>query len=321
MARRGIMKYSINENKWEWVNIKNGQVKENDVPSSLKNKEKINDWISNIQNKDSNNLNIDTVERGNEYMWGSLVYQQDIENINETHIFHFYITNNYLITVGLDFSEIENTDLKMLLKEMNHSDNAIGGFCILLGEFLNHYLIRIDHFELRLKNLMWKLKEKNNLGTLDQIFTCRHELLIWKNMTIPIHEIMLGAEEMMGTNIQSMPEYNRVKKRLERGRTIIHEYQQEIDTMIRLEEVVAHTRGNEIMKTLTVITMLFTPIMAWGALWGMNFKYMPELDWKYGYIGSWVLIIVTTIALYGYLKIKGWIGDLLKAKKKDSFFK
>jgi Mg2+ and Co2+ transporter CorA len=61
--------------------------------------------------------------------------------------------------------------------------------------------------------------------------------------------------------------------------------------------------------------------MAWGALWGMNFKFMPELEWKYGYLMSLILIIVSMIAIYLYLKMKGWMGDLLKSKKKGAFFK
>jgi Mg2+ and Co2+ transporter CorA len=61
--------------------------------------------------------------------------------------------------------------------------------------------------------------------------------------------------------------------------------------------------------------------MAFGALWGMNFTNMPELEWRFGYIFSIVLIIISTVLLYGYLKVKGWTGDLLKGRKKGSFFK
>jgi hypothetical protein len=65
---------------------------------------------------------------------------------------------------------------------------------------------------------------------------------------------------------------------------LIREYEEELDSIIHLEEVISSHRGNEIMKTLTVLTIVFTPIMALGALWGMNFKHMPELEWKYGYL-------------------------------------
>ncbi len=42
--------------------------------------------------------------------------------------------------------------------------------------------------------------------------------------------------------------------------------------MIHLQEVVSSHRGNEIMKSLTVLTAVSTPLTALGALWGMNFN-------------------------------------------------
>ncbi|MER2141826.1 MAG: CorA family divalent cation transporter, partial [Priestia megaterium] len=88
-----------------------------------------------------------------------------------------------------------------------------------------------------------------------------------------------------------------------------------------LEEVVSTHRGNEIMKALTLLTAISTPLTAFGALWGMNFKGMPELDWKFGYVYALILIVLSTVAIYLYLRMKGWTGDLLKGRKKNSFFK
>ncbi|QBG56982.1 magnesium transporter [Bacillus amyloliquefaciens] len=48
----------------------------------------------------------------------------------------------------------------------------------------------------------------------------------------------------------------------------------------------------------------------------MNFDNMPELHWKYAYIGSIVLIIVSTLLIYIYLRQKGWTGDILKENQK-----
>jgi len=110
-------------------------------------------------------------------------------------------------------------------------------------------------------------------------------------------------------------------KRIERALTLLQEYEHELDSIINLEEVISSHRGNEITKTLTVITTVFTPIMAFGALWGMNFKHMPELEWTWGYPLSIVMIVISTVLLYAYLRIKGWTGDLLKGKKRGSFFK
>ena len=40
---------------------------------------------------------------------------------------------------------------------------------------------------------------------------------------------------------------------------------------------------NNIMKQLTVVSTIFIPLTFLAGIWGMNFRVMPELDWKYGY--------------------------------------
>jgi Mg2+ and Co2+ transporter CorA len=138
---------------------------------------------------------------------------------------------------------------------------------------------------------------------------------------IPVKEIRLGVEEAFGEEVTKGAEFKRTCKRIERGYTLVREYQQEIDDLVNFEEMVSMHRGNEIVKTLTVITTLMTPIASWGALWGMNFKYMPELDWRIGYPLSLLVIVATTAALYIMLVKKGWMGDILRGRKKNSFFK
>jgi len=41
-------------------------------------------------------------------------------------------------------------------------------------------------------------------------------------------------------------------------------------------------------------------------LWGMNFKFMPELEWRYGYLFAWIIIIVAGAGCYIYFKKKKW---------------
>ncbi|MEW8986445.1 MAG: magnesium transporter CorA family protein, partial [Bacillus sp. (in: firmicutes)] len=205
-------------------------------------------------------------------------------------------------------------------KQMNQAENAVEGFFILLGNLLSSYLHKIDAYEERLHDLLWEMKEQNNLQILERIYENRHELLVWKNLVIPIVELKYVAEEAYGKEIHKKTEFNRVETRVQRVRMLLDEYQQAIDTMINLEEVVSTHRRNEIMKTLTVMTILFTPVTAWGAIWGMNFKFMPELEWKFGYLFAGLFIFASTAALYYYVKMKGWMGDILKVKKKNRFF-
>lgn len=52
---------------------------------------------------------------------------------------------------------------------------------------------------------------------------------------------------------------------------------------------------NEIMKVLTIIATIFMPLTFLAGVYGMNFKYMPELDWPWGYFG--ILAVMLLIAL------------------------
>ncbi|MGB9873699.1 MAG: magnesium/cobalt transporter CorA [Hydrogenobacter sp.] len=66
-------------------------------------------------------------------------------------------------------------------------------------------------------------------------------------------------------------------------------------------------RQNEAVKVFTVLATIFLPATLIASIFGMNFKYMPELDWKYGYPYSLFLMVSTTLVLIYWVKRKGWL--------------
>jgi len=66
------------------------------------------------------------------------------------------------------------------------------------------------------------------------------------------------------------------------------------------------TKTNEIIRVLTVFTAIVMPATFLVGLWGMNFKYMPELEWKYGYVFFWVVLFVVTAGLLIYFRRRRW---------------
>ncbi|SMC08501.1 magnesium transporter CorA family protein [Nitratiruptor tergarcus] len=66
-------------------------------------------------------------------------------------------------------------------------------------------------------------------------------------------------------------------------------------------------RMNQTMQRLTGITLIFLPLSFIVGNYGMNFKYMPELEWKYGYFAVWILNIIIALGLYLWLRKKRWI--------------
>ncbi len=67
-------------------------------------------------------------------------------------------------------------------------------------------------------------------------------------------------------------------------------------------------RTNEIIKVLTILSSIFIPLTFIVGVYGMNFEYMPELGWRYGYHLTWVIMLTVVAALLLYFRRNGWIG-------------
>ncbi|ANU14993.1 magnesium transporter CorA family protein [Planococcus halocryophilus] len=293
-------------------------VEEKNFRKYLPESEKMQNWIDKSKNPAVNILHTHTVARGNESLWGSLIYKQSATSKGSREVFHFYLSKEVFVTSKIDFEQESDLDKGEILKQMESAASSVEIMMIILGEMVASILHKIDRFEERLHDLLWAIKEQNNKKTLGEIENIRHEILLWKHLIMGFQEIKMAIEETFGKDVTEQIEYRRTATRIERCVMLVNSYEDEVNNMVDIENVVANYRGNEIMKTLTVLTTLFTPVMAWGALWGMNFENMPELKWKFGYLGSVLIILGSTFILYLYLKQKGWMGDILQSIGKNA---
>lgn len=66
-------------------------------------------------------------------------------------------------------------------------------------------------------------------------------------------------------------------------------------------------RANEVMKVLTIVATIFIPLTFAAGIYGMNFEYMPELSWKYGYPMFWGLILALLSLMLYYFRKRKWL--------------
>lgn len=81
---------------------------------------------------------------------------------------------------------------------------------------------------------------------------------------------------------------------------------QELDSKINIIFNIQGQRLNEVMKTLTIFSVIFIPLTFLAGIYGMNFSYMPELAFKGGYFILLTVMLLITILIIWYFKRKKW---------------
>ena len=66
-------------------------------------------------------------------------------------------------------------------------------------------------------------------------------------------------------------------------------------------------RMNEVMKVLTIIATIFIPLTFIAGVYGMNFEYMPELKWRWGYPATWAVMTIIGVSMLIYFRKRRWM--------------
>lgn len=270
-------------------------------------------WLNEIKVNKSNYLSVRFPDGNRSIMFGTLLYsvKETMGQTSECDRFHYFISNDVLITLNIDShtrSVLKFGEGQIMLQACT---NPIEGMFVIMRTLLHYLHVGMDQFVSNLRILEESMRESNAQTILDRIFDSRFELLYWTNMFIPFQEIIVASKEAFSNTIVESTSYQRLNYRAERMEKLLNHYEKEIDTLISIDNAISGVKGNDIMKTLTIITALFTPATVIGAIWGMNFDNLPFTDFGWGLFLVMCLASLGTIVLYLWMKKKGWTGDLL----------
>ncbi|MBW7455282.1 magnesium transporter CorA family protein [Paenibacillus sepulcri] len=278
-------------------------------------------WVNEtLQRSDHNHVMVSELEDGRPILCGTLMFQitEDYEDIKP---FHFWMTNQKLVTLHSDYRLAIRMQLEPWSEKLERCQSAPEAFFVMLtyiGEILHRGL---DTFETRLGELEQTMRHNNRTGLMNSIFERRFDLLHWSHLFIPIEEIYGAAKEAFLDEVMEKEEFKRFEFKVLRIRQLLEHYAVEIDTLLMMDDSISTFRGNDIMKTLTIFTTLFAPATVIGAIWGMNFDIIPYAHNTWGFIGASLLIAIMTLLVYWWLWHKGWTGDLLYARKPKQIIK
>jgi magnesium transporter len=179
----------------------------------------------------------------------------------------------------------------------------------LLDVIVDNYFLVLEKLADRIEDIEDKLIDNPSTSTVHAIYRLKREMLFLHKAVWPLREVVSGLQRRDSQLIQAATVIYL--------RDIYDHTIQVLDTMETLRDMLSgmldiylssvSNRLNEVMKVLTIIATIFMPLSFVVGLYGMNFKYMPELDWRYGYPSVLLLMALIVCGMLVYFRKKRWL--------------
>lgn len=179
----------------------------------------------------------------------------------------------------------------------------------LLESIINNYFVLIEKMDVKLEVLEERIIKDGTEDILEEIHKLRKNILILRNTVWPLKDVFntLSREEVSlvkpGTRIYFRDSYEHIFHIVDS----LSIYREMISGMFDIYLSNLSNRMNKIMTTLTVFATIFIPLTFLTGIYGMNFKYMPEIGWKGGYPMFWGITVVMIVMMLKYFKDKKMI--------------
>ncbi|BCN29473.1 magnesium/cobalt transporter CorA [Anaeromicropila herbilytica] len=178
----------------------------------------------------------------------------------------------------------------------------------LLDAIVDGYFEVLDVIGEKIDGIEEELIEYSSDDCLHEIRMAKKELLYIRKNFGPLREVISWLSKESSELIEDKVEiyfrdvYDHMVQVIDTAET----YRELLSGLMELHISNTSNRLNEIMKVLTIISTIFIPLTFIAGIYGMNFKYMPELSWKWGYGGTWLVMIIISIIMVIFFKRKKW---------------
>jgi len=180
---------------------------------------------------------------------------------------------------------------------------------VLLDAIVDNYFLILEKFGEKIEYMEEELVAEPTEKTLQQIHSLKREMIFLRKSVWPLRELINGLERSESSLIKESTDIYL--------RDVYDHTIQVIDTVETFRDMVSgmldiylssiSNKMNAVMKVLTIIATIFIPLTFIAGIYGMNFKYMPELEWRWAYPAVWLVMSAVTATMLIYFKKKRWL--------------
>ena len=222
------------------------------------------------------------------------------------------ITDNVLISFQEEEGDVFEPIRERIRKQKNINKIRNSGTdylaFALLDVVVDNYIYYIDLLGEKIENLEENMGSDLNKDLPNQINNYKQELNFMRRHIKPAKEMVLALSKMESEFIQDKNKvnYKELQDNINEASELSDSYREMLYDLLNIYHTSVTARLNDIMKVLTIISVLFIPLTFIVGVYGTNFENFPEIKWKYGYFIMWSIMIIVTGFMLWYFRRKKW---------------
>jgi magnesium transporter len=240
-----------------------------------------------------------------------MIYFDDKENETKAEQVSFIMGTNFVISFQEKPGDVFNTVRARIRKAKGRIRKAGADYLLysLLDAIIDSYFSILEKIGDKIEDLEEMVVAEPKPGSLQAIHELKREMIYLRKSVWPLREVINNfskAESLLvqkSTNIYLRDIYDHTIQIIDTIETFRDMLSGMHDTYLSS----ISNKMNEIMKVLTIFAALFIPLTFIAGIYGMNFRFMPELNWRWGYFGVWGVIIAVGLSMLFYFKRKKWL--------------
>jgi magnesium transporter len=180
---------------------------------------------------------------------------------------------------------------------------------VLIDSIVDNYFVILEQLGEKIEDAEQELAVNPTLETLQTIRRFKKEMIFLRKSIWPLREVVNVLERGESSLIK---ESTLIYLRDVYDHTIqimdtVESYRDMLSGMLDVYLSSISNRMNEVMKVLTIFAAIFIPLTFVAGIYGMNFGFMPELGWHWGYFGVLLVMAIVAAVMLVYFKRKRWL--------------
>jgi magnesium transporter len=232
----------------------------------------------------------------------------------ELHELSIFLGKNYVVTVHHGPILALSTAERLWHASTDLAERGAGLLAYLvIDTMVDAYFPLLDEVSERMEEVEESIFQGTGELAVQHIFRMKKELLILRRVVAPLRDVfntLLRREQPVFSRETSIY-FQDVYDHLIRIADSIDNLRDMLSSAMDAYLSVSNQRTNLVMKRLTATATILMSVTLIASVFGMNFSYMPELRWSYGYVAALTAMIGVGAALYAHFRARGWLDSAL----------